>query len=217
MDPIETLKTKFADQVLGVGTHAGQAWVDVKRERIVDILKTLRDECGYDMLTDLTAVDYLNQGMPGAVRRRLQPLLGEGQRPDPGEGVGPGGRPHHRHRVDALEVGAVGRARGLGPHGDQVQGTPRPQAHPAARELRRPPIAEGLPAHRPRRADGFPEVYPVTQEPAHSTQQTAGQAPSVPLGDGWRSPTTGAKRDHSPAWFDRCRAGPTLEAGPAKG
>jgi len=64
MDPIETLKTKFADQVLGVGTHAGQAWVDVKRERIVDVLKTLRDECGFDLLTDLTAVDYLNQGMP---------------------------------------------------------------------------------------------------------------------------------------------------------
>jgi NADH-quinone oxidoreductase subunit C len=63
MDPIETLKAKFADQVLGVGTHAGQAWVDVKRDRIVDVLKTLRDECGYDMLTDITAVDYLNQGM----------------------------------------------------------------------------------------------------------------------------------------------------------
>ena len=64
MDPIETVKAKFADQVLGVGTHAGQAWVDVKRDRIVDLLKTLRDECGCDMLTDLTAVDYLNQGMP---------------------------------------------------------------------------------------------------------------------------------------------------------
>ena len=64
MDPIETIKAKFGDQVLGVGSHAGQAWVDVKRERIVDILKTLRDEAGYDMLTDLTAVDYLNQGMP---------------------------------------------------------------------------------------------------------------------------------------------------------
>jgi len=64
MDPIETIKAKFGDQVLGVGSHAGQAWVDVKRERIADILKTLRDEAGYDMLTDLTAVDYLNQGMP---------------------------------------------------------------------------------------------------------------------------------------------------------
>jgi len=64
MDPIETLKGKFGDQLLGVGTHAGQAWVDVTRDRIVDILKSLRDDYGYDMLTDITAVDYLNQGMP---------------------------------------------------------------------------------------------------------------------------------------------------------
>jgi NADH-quinone oxidoreductase subunit C len=64
MDPIETVKAKFADQVLGVGSHAGQAWVDVKRDRIVDILRALRDECGFDGLTDITAVDYLNQGMP---------------------------------------------------------------------------------------------------------------------------------------------------------
>ena len=63
MDPIETLKGKFGDQLLGVGTHAGQAWVDVTRDRIVEILKSLRDEYGYDMLTDITAVDYLNQGM----------------------------------------------------------------------------------------------------------------------------------------------------------
>ncbi|HVR87635.1 MAG TPA: NADH-quinone oxidoreductase subunit C [Planctomycetota bacterium] len=64
MDPIEAVKTKFADQVLGTGSHAGQPWVDVKRDRILDILRMLRDEQGYDMLTDLTAVDYLNQGMP---------------------------------------------------------------------------------------------------------------------------------------------------------
>jgi NADH-quinone oxidoreductase subunit C len=64
MDPIETVKAKFADQVLGVGAHAGQAWVDVKRDRIVDIIKCLRDDGGFDMLSDLTAVDYLNQGMP---------------------------------------------------------------------------------------------------------------------------------------------------------
>jgi len=64
MDPIETVKTKFADQVLGTGAHAGQPWVDVKRDRFADIVKMLRDEGGYDMLTDVTAVDYLNQGMP---------------------------------------------------------------------------------------------------------------------------------------------------------
>ena len=64
MDPIETVKTQFADQVLGAHEHAGQKYVHVRRDRIVDILRTLRDACGFDMLTDLTAVDYLNQGMP---------------------------------------------------------------------------------------------------------------------------------------------------------
>ncbi|HZF00066.1 MAG TPA: NADH-quinone oxidoreductase subunit C [Planctomycetota bacterium] len=64
MDPIEAVKAKYADQVLGTGTHAGQPWIDVKRDRIVDILKTLRDDVGLDMLTDLTAVDHLNQGLP---------------------------------------------------------------------------------------------------------------------------------------------------------
>ena len=64
MDPIETVTTQFADQVLGVLEHAGQKYVHVKRDRILDILRTLRDTCGFDMLTDLTSVDYLNQGMP---------------------------------------------------------------------------------------------------------------------------------------------------------
>jgi NADH-quinone oxidoreductase subunit C len=64
MDPIETVKTQFADQVLGIHEHAGQKYVHVKRDRILDILRSLRDACAFDMLTDLTAVDYLNQGMP---------------------------------------------------------------------------------------------------------------------------------------------------------
>ncbi len=64
MDPIEAVTTKFADQVLGVYEHAGQKYAHVRRGRILEILRTLRDECGFDGLTDLTAVDYLNQGMP---------------------------------------------------------------------------------------------------------------------------------------------------------
>jgi NADH-quinone oxidoreductase subunit C len=63
-DPIEKVKERFADQVLAVREHAGQRWVEVRRDRILEILRLLRDECGFDMLTDLTAVDYLNQGMP---------------------------------------------------------------------------------------------------------------------------------------------------------
>jgi NADH-quinone oxidoreductase subunit C len=64
MDPIEAIQAKFPDQVLGVHEHAGQKVVDVRRDRILEILRTLRDECGFDCLADLTAVDCLNQGMP---------------------------------------------------------------------------------------------------------------------------------------------------------
>ena len=57
MDPIETVKTQFADQVLGVYEHAGQKYVHVKRDRILEILKALKEGNGFDCLTDLTAVD----------------------------------------------------------------------------------------------------------------------------------------------------------------
>lgn len=64
MDPIEAVQAKFPGEVLSVSTHAGQGFVNVKRDRIVEILKMLLDEHGFDGLTDLSAVDYLNQGMP---------------------------------------------------------------------------------------------------------------------------------------------------------
>jgi NADH-quinone oxidoreductase subunit C len=64
MDAIETVQAKFSDQMLDVHEHAGQRYAHVKRERILEILGALRDECGFDCLIDLTAVDYLNQGMP---------------------------------------------------------------------------------------------------------------------------------------------------------
>ena len=64
MDPIAEIKARFADQVLGTFEHAGQPYVHVKRDRILDILRLLRDEGGFDCVMDLSAVDYLNQGMP---------------------------------------------------------------------------------------------------------------------------------------------------------
>jgi NADH-quinone oxidoreductase subunit C len=60
----ELVRARLPDVVVGAGSHAGQRWVEVRRGRIVDVLRTLRDELGFDMLMDLTAVDWLNQGMP---------------------------------------------------------------------------------------------------------------------------------------------------------
>jgi NADH-quinone oxidoreductase subunit C len=64
MDAIDKAAAAFGDQVLGIGEHAGQRFLNVKRERIVDILRLLRDQEGFDVLLDVTAVDYLNQGQP---------------------------------------------------------------------------------------------------------------------------------------------------------
>lgn len=63
-ESIAAVIAKFPDDVVGRGVHAGQHWVFVKRERVNEALKLLRDTLGYEMLMDLTAVDYLNQGAP---------------------------------------------------------------------------------------------------------------------------------------------------------
>ena len=61
---LEIVKEKYASEVVGQGVHAGQHWIEVKRERIVPILRTLKDEGPFEVLMDLTAVDWLNQGRP---------------------------------------------------------------------------------------------------------------------------------------------------------
>jgi len=63
---VEKLKAALPDAVSAAGSHAGQVWVETDRGRILDILRFLRDdpELAFDSLTDLTAVDWLDQGRP---------------------------------------------------------------------------------------------------------------------------------------------------------
>ena len=61
---LAALQEQFGDAVTGSGEHAGQKWVEVERDRIVEILTHLRDALGFDMLTDLTAVDWLDKDRP---------------------------------------------------------------------------------------------------------------------------------------------------------
>ena len=61
---IEKIRASHPDAYVGEGQHAGQKWAFVKRENVVEVLRTLRDELGFSMLMDLTAVDYLDRGMP---------------------------------------------------------------------------------------------------------------------------------------------------------
>ena len=55
------LKEKFASSVLDVKEFRGEVTVTVKKEDVVAILRCLRDELRYNLLTDVTAVDYLGK------------------------------------------------------------------------------------------------------------------------------------------------------------
>lgn len=56
---LETLERKFADDSLSVSFFRGDARVICPAVRVAAVLGLLKEECGLDMLADLTAVDYL--------------------------------------------------------------------------------------------------------------------------------------------------------------
>lgn len=58
---VEKLKGKFGAQVLNAIEHRGETTVKVERADIVAICTFLRDECGYNFLSDLCGVDYLGR------------------------------------------------------------------------------------------------------------------------------------------------------------
>lgn len=58
---VEKLKSKFSSDVLDVVEFRGELTVTVEKSRIVEISTFLRDECGYNFLSDLCGVDYLGQ------------------------------------------------------------------------------------------------------------------------------------------------------------
>lgn len=55
------LREKFAGSILEVKEFRGEVTVTVTKENIVEICTFLRDELRYNLLSDLTAVDYLGQ------------------------------------------------------------------------------------------------------------------------------------------------------------
>jgi NADH-quinone oxidoreductase subunit C len=63
---IEKLMAAMPDAVARTGSFAEQHWVETDRGNLVALLRLLRDdpEFSFDCLLDLTAVDWLNQGMP---------------------------------------------------------------------------------------------------------------------------------------------------------
>jgi NADH-quinone oxidoreductase subunit C len=55
------LKEKFGSSLLDVKEFRGEVTVTVKKEDVVDICRFLKTELAYNLLTDVTAVDYLGQ------------------------------------------------------------------------------------------------------------------------------------------------------------
>lgn len=61
MNPVKKIREVYADEILQVTIHRGQETIMVRRDRILDILRLLRDapELGYDFLVDLAGADHL--------------------------------------------------------------------------------------------------------------------------------------------------------------
>jgi NADH-quinone oxidoreductase subunit C len=58
---IQSLRAKAPKDIIGVHSYRGDDTILVRRESIVPIMKLLREEFKFEMLADLTAVDYLGQ------------------------------------------------------------------------------------------------------------------------------------------------------------
>ena len=55
------LKEKFAASIIDVKEFSGEVTVTVKKDAIIDILSFLKQSLQYNLLTDVTAVDYLGK------------------------------------------------------------------------------------------------------------------------------------------------------------
>ena len=58
------LREKFASSVLDVKEFRGQVTVTVPRENIIEICRFLKESLRYNLLTDVTAIDYLGKREP---------------------------------------------------------------------------------------------------------------------------------------------------------
>ena len=55
------LKEKFAASIIDVVEFRGEVTVTVKKDAIIDVLSFLKQSLQYNLLTDLTAIDYLGK------------------------------------------------------------------------------------------------------------------------------------------------------------
>ena len=58
---IQSIRAKIANDILGFHSYRGDDTILVRRESVFAVLKMLKEEFSFNMLADLTAVDYLGQ------------------------------------------------------------------------------------------------------------------------------------------------------------
>lgn len=58
---LQSVRAKIANDILGFHSYRGDDTILVRRESIFAVLKLLKEEFGFNMLADLTAVDFLGQ------------------------------------------------------------------------------------------------------------------------------------------------------------
>ena len=75
-DLLARLRESFGDRILASSNEHGDAAVEIGRDAALEVFTALRDrpELAFDMLTDLTAVDYLGQTPRFAVVYQLYSL-----------------------------------------------------------------------------------------------------------------------------------------------
>jgi NADH-quinone oxidoreductase subunit C len=82
------LKEKFASSILDVKEFRGEVTVTIKKEDVVEVCRFLKENLQYNLLTDVTAVDYLGKdprflvvynlySIPNKDRLRLKAPVGE--------------------------------------------------------------------------------------------------------------------------------------------
>jgi NADH-quinone oxidoreductase subunit C len=90
---IQSIRAKVSKDVLGFHSYRGDDTVLIRSESAFAVLKLLKDEFGFNMLADLSAVDYLGQeprfevvyhlnSLEKNIRIRIKTPVSEGQELD---------------------------------------------------------------------------------------------------------------------------------------
>ena len=83
---IDAVKAALGDDLLAAVDAVGEVSFTVRRDAIVEVMRTLRDQFDYQQLMEIAGVDY--PGAARAVRGRLSPAVADQEPPHP--------RPRHR-------------------------------------------------------------------------------------------------------------------------